>query len=34
MTRSPHGQRRLVTVIGDPGVGKSRLAAEFTGTQR
>ena len=22
---------RLVTVIGDPGVGKSRLAAEFTG---
>jgi class 3 adenylate cyclase len=25
---------RLVTVIGDPGVGKSRLAAEFTGTQR
>ncbi|MEY2433790.1 MAG: hypothetical protein QOC92_3515, partial [Acidimicrobiaceae bacterium] len=24
---------RLVTVIGDPGVGKSRLAAEFTGTQ-
>ena len=24
---------RLVTVIGDPGVGKSRLAAEFTGAQ-
>ncbi|WP_099039589.1 AAA family ATPase [Mycobacterium neglectum] len=24
---------RLVTVIGDPGVGKSRLAAEFTGVQ-
>lgn len=24
---------RLVTVIGDPGVGKSRLAAEFTRTQ-
>ena len=25
---------RLVTVIGDPGVGKSRLAAEFVGAQR
>ncbi len=25
-------QARMVTVIGDPGVGKSRLAAEFTGT--
>jgi len=25
---------RLVTVLGDPGVGKSRLAAEFTGAQR
>ena len=24
---------RLVTVIGDPGVGKTRLAAEFTGAQ-
>jgi class 3 adenylate cyclase/ketosteroid isomerase-like protein len=24
---------RLVTIIGDPGVGKSRLAAEFIGTQ-
>ena len=24
---------RLVTVIGDPGVGKSRLAAEFTGSR-
>jgi hypothetical protein len=27
------GAARLVTVIGDPGVGKSRLAAEFTGAQ-
>ena len=26
-------QPRLVTVIGDPGVGKSRLAAEFTAAQ-
>ena len=24
---------RLVTVVGDPGVGKSRIAAEFTGAQ-
>ena len=24
---------RLITVVGDPGVGKSRLAAEFTGAQ-